>query len=101
MKYTIDDIRERLLDEDYPNNAALLDSVLSQFQSLSREDEAIFNDWFESNRVPQFDINGITPSYLRKYQGMKDAAIVLAYLRLRKDPQAARLLKRPVIKNCK
>lgn len=32
---------------------------------------------------------------------MKDAAIVLAYLRLRKDPQAVRLLKRPVIRSCK
>lgn len=75
--------------------------MLSQFQSLSGEDEAIFNAWFESNRVPEFDISGITPSYLRKYHRMKDAAIVLAYLRLRKDPQVARLLKRPVIRSRK
>ena len=69
-------------------------------KALSGEDESIFNAWFESNHVPQFDINGIT-LYLRKYHGMKNAAIVLAYLRLRKDPQAARLLKRPVIKSSK
>lgn len=101
MKYSKEEIKDRLLEEDYPQNEALLNSIMNQLGALEGEDEKIFIDWFESNHVPNFEIDGITPAYLRKYHGMKDVAIVLSYIRLLKEPKAALLLKKPWIKHNK
>lgn len=99
MKYTEKEIKERLLEEDYPNNPVLLESVTSQILSLTDEGEEKFIEWFETKKLFPFNINGITPDFLRKYHAMKDVAIILCYARLKKDPNLATLLKRPVIKN--
>ncbi|SRR5574344_914321 len=99
MKYSKEEIKDRLLEEDYPQNEELLNSIINQFGTFEGEDEKIFVDWFESNRVPDFEIDGITPAYLRMHHGMKDAAIILSYIRLLKEPKAALLLRKPLIKH--
>lgn len=98
MKYTSEEIKERLLEEDYPNNQVILESVTRQILALKGEGEKAFVNWFETKSVPSFDIEGITPSFLRKYHSMKDVAIILAYARLVEEPKAAFILKKPVIK---
>lgn len=101
MKYNSSDIKERLLEEDYPNNPQLLESVTRQIIALKDEGKAAFENWFETREIPDFDIEGITPSFLRKYHSMKDVAIILAYAHLVNDPKAAFTLKKPVIKHHK
>lgn len=99
MKYNSSEITERLLEEDYPNNPVVLNSVVRQILALKNEGQKAFENWFETRELPQFDIEGITPSFLRKYHSMKDVAIILAYARLVEEPKAAVLLKKPVIKH--
>ena len=99
MKYNSSEIKERLLEEDYPNNLQLLESVTRQIQALEGEGEAAFENWFETRKVPDFEIEGITPAFLRKYHSMNDVAIMLVYARLLDTPKAAFILKKPVIKH--
>lgn len=99
MKYNSSEIKERLLEEDYPNNSQLLESVTRQILALKGEGAAAFENWFETREIPNFDIEGITPSFLRKYHSMKDVAILLVYAHLLNEPKAAFTFKRPVIKH--
>ena len=101
MKYNSEEIKERLLEEDYPNNPVILESVTRQILALRYEGEKAFENWFETRSIPSFDIEGVTPSFLRKYHSMKDVGIILAYARLIEEPKAAFLLKKPVIKQKK
>lgn len=99
MKYNESEIKERLLDADYPNNPQLLDSVTRQILALKDKGETAFENWFETGDIPDFDIEGITPSFLRKYHSMNDVAIILVYARLLDTPKVASVLKKPVIKH--
>ena len=82
MKYNSTEIKERLLEEDYPNNSQLLESVTRQILALKGNGKVAFENWFETREIPNFDIEGITPSFLRKYHLMNDVAILLVYARL-------------------
>ena len=86
------------MEEDYPNNPIILESVTRQVLALNGKGEEAFIHWFETNEIPSFDIEGLTPSFLRKYHSMKDVAIILTYAHLVDEPKAAFLLKKPVIK---
>ena len=99
MEYNSSDIKERLLEEDYPNNPQLLECVTRQILALKGEGKAAFENWFKTREIPDFNIEGITPSFLRKYHSMKDVAIILAYAHLKDEPKAAFILKKPVIKH--
>ena len=100
MKLTIEEIKDLLLELDYPNQPQLLESVSRQLLSLTGESRSAFIKWYESRELPDFEIEGITPAFLRKYHSMTDVAIILAYARLLKEPKAAAfLLNMPIIKH--
>lgn len=100
MKLTIEEIKDLLLELDYPNQPQLLESVSRQLLSLTGESKSAFIKWYESRELPDFEIEGITPAFLRKYHSMTDVAIILAYARLLKEPKAAAfVLKKPIIKH--
>ena len=99
MKYNNSEIKERLLEEDYPNNPQLLESVTRQILLLKGNGKVAFENWFETGEIPHFEIEGITPCFLRKYHSMNDVAILLVYARLLDAPEAAFALKKPVIKH--
>jgi hypothetical protein len=99
MKYNESEIKDCLLEEDYPNNPQLLESVTRQIQALKGKGEEAFENWFETKEVPDFEIEGISPSFLRKYHSMNDVAILLVYARLLDMPKAASVFKKPVIKH--
>lgn len=99
MKYNSSEIKERLLEEDYPNNPQLLESVTRQILLLEGEGKMAFDNWFETREIPNFEIEGITPGFLRKYHSMNDVAILLVYARLLDTPEAAFSLKKPVIRH--
>jgi hypothetical protein len=99
MKYTDIELRDRLLEnEDYPNNEKLLNGVIEKIRNFGDEAQAMFDSWWKEAKIPNFDVNGITPAYLRDFHKMKNVGIIIAYDWLHKEPKrAARLLKRPVI----
>ena len=99
MKYNSSKIKERLLEEDNPNNPLLLESVTRQILLLKGEGKMAFENWYETREIPNFEIEGITPGFLRKYHSMNDVAILLVYARLLDTPEAASLLKKPVIRH--
>ena len=100
MKYTKKQIEERLFDEDYPHKEVIINTVIKQLENLSDKGQILFDSWMESGKIAEFDILGITPTYLRKFQKMKDPAIILAYDGLIKRPEfSAKILKEPLILN--
>lgn len=99
MEYSSEEIKNRLLEEDYPNNEVLLKSVTRQLLSLEGKGKEALINWYEKGEVPKFEIEGINPNYLKNNHNMSKAAIVLVYARLCDDPSAAYLLKKPVIKH--
>ena len=99
MNYTTEEIKEILLDNDYPaSNKKLLESVITQLQNLTPEGKVAFEHWCEMRDLPLFEIEGITADYLKTYHHANDIAIILAYDGLIRNPKSAYLLKKPVIK---
>ena len=98
MNYTSEDLKEILLDSDYPaSNKKLLESVIQQLQNLTPEGKAAFEHWCDTRKLPVFDIEGITVDYMKTYHHANDIAVILAYDGLIRDPKRAYLLKKPVI----
>lgn len=98
MDYSNDNLRELLLDNDYPAAAkGMIESVVKQLQDLTPEGKKAFEHWHDTRIVPEFDINGITPAFLREHHHSTDIGIILAYDGLIRNPERSRLLKRPVI----
>lgn len=100
MKYTSEELKELLLENDYPaSNKKLLESVIQQLQSLTPEGKVAFENWYDTRKLPIFDIEGVSVDYLKTYHHANDIAVILAYDGLIKDPKRAYLLKKPVIKH--
>lgn len=99
MKQITDiELKDRLLETDYPNDEKLLNDVVQKIRNFGNEAQSMFENWYDTAKIPKFDINGITPAYLRKFHKMKDAGIIIAYDWLQKEPTtAAHLLKKPII----
>jgi hypothetical protein len=99
MNYIVEELKEILLDNDYPaSNKELMESVIKQLQNLTPEGKEAFEHWYDTRDLPTFDIEGITADYMKTYHHANDIAIILAYDGLIKNPKSAYLLKRPVIK---
>ena len=99
MDYTSENLRELLLDNDYPaSDKSMLESVVRQLQNLTPEGKVAFEHWCDTRSVPSFDINGINPDYLRRFHHSTDIGIILVYDGLLRDPKKAELLKKPVIR---
>ena len=102
MNYTTEELKEILLENDYPaSNKKLLDSVIMQLQNMTPEGKAAFEHWCETRNLPDFDIEGITVDFLQTYHSSTDIAVILAYDGLIKNPKSAYLLKRPNIRHTK
>ena len=98
MNYTSEQLKEMLLENDYPaSNHDMLECVVRQLQNLTEEGKAAFEHWCETRVLPVFDIEGITAEYLQKYHHATDIAVILAYDGLTRHPKSAYLLKKPVI----
>lgn len=98
MDYSNENLQELLLENDYPAAAkGMIESVVKQLQDLTPEGKTAFEYWCNTRIVPDFDINGITPAFLREHHHSTDIGIILAYDGLVRDPERSRLLKRPVI----
>lgn len=83
---------------NYPvSNKRLVDSVIRQLQNLTPEAEAAFAHWCDTRELPDFNIEGITPEFLKNYHRATDIAVILAYDGLVRNPKSAYLLKTPVI----
>jgi hypothetical protein len=96
--YTNEELIERLLESDYPNDAQLLEGVIQKIRHFGTEAQAMFDEWYATSGISPFDVKGITPAWLRKYHRMKDVGIIIAYDWLQKKPdEAAYLLRKPVI----
>lgn len=99
MNYTIDELKEILLENDYPaSNSKLIESVIKQLQNLTPEGKEAFEYWCDTRTLRAFDIEGINIEFLKKYHQATDIGIILAYDGLVRNPKNAYLLKRPVIK---
>lgn len=102
MDYSFENLKEILLENDYPaSNAQLIESVVAQLQDLTPEAKAAFEHWCDTRELPKFNIEGITVEYLKGYHGCTDIAVILAYNGLIRNPKSAYLLKRPVIRQSK
>lgn len=100
MNYTAEQLKEMLLENDYPaSNHDMLESVIRQLQNLTDEGKAAFEHWCEARVLPVFDIEGITAEYLQKYHHATDVAVILAYDGLVRNPKSAYLLKKPIIRH--
>jgi hypothetical protein len=100
MNYTIEELKEILLENDYPaSNKKLLDSVIKQLQNLTSEGKVAFEKWCDKRTLPSFDIEGVTVDYMKTYHQANDIAVILAYDGLIRNPKSAYLLKKPVIKH--
>lgn len=100
MKYTDEQLREILMDNDYPTTVeSMIDNVISQLKSLDPKAQEMFDNWIKTGMVEDYEINGITPEFMRNKFHAKDVAIILAYDGLLKNPKNATLLKRPRIKH--
>ncbi len=100
MNYTSEELKELLLDNDYPaSNKKLLENVISQLQNLTPEGKAAFEQWCNTRNLPIFDIGGVTADYMKTYHHANDIAVILAYDGLVKNPKSAYLLKKPSIKH--
>ena len=98
MNYTEEELKNILLENDYPvSNKRLVESVIQQLQNLSPEGRSAFEHWCETRELPDFNIEGVTPSFLKNHHRSTDIAVILAYDGLVKNPKSAYLLKTPVI----
>jgi hypothetical protein len=95
-EYTDQEIKEFLLEDDYPNKAAILEGVIQRIRSFGPEAAAMFDEWATTGKQPKFEENGISSEILRKEQHMKAVALMIAFDWLKKEPhEAARLLQKP------
>lgn len=100
MNYTSENLKEILLENDYPaSNKKMLERVVSQLQNLTEEGKIAFEHWYDTRNLPAFNVDGVTAEYLRTYHHATDIAIILAYDGLIRNPKSAYLLKKPVIKH--
>ena len=98
MEITDEDLKKRLLEADFPNDEKVLNPLVERIRNFGDEARLAFEVWYSTAKVPAFDINGITPAFLRKHLNYKDISIVFAYDWLLKDPdEAARLLNKPLM----
>lgn len=98
MNYTSEELKDILLENDYPaSNKKLLESVITQLQNLTPEGKVAFEHWCNTRILPSFDIEGVTADYMKTYHHANDIAVILAYDGLLKNPKRAYLLKKPVI----
>lgn len=99
MNYTIEELKEILLENDYPaSNKKLLESVIKQLQNLTPEGKVAFEHWCDTRKLPVFDIEGVTVDYMKTYHHANDIAVILTYDGLIRNPRSAYLLKKPLIK---
>lgn len=98
-KYSNEELIKCLQYEDYPQNKALQESVISQLNDLSDEAQAMFDKWYEDRKMPKFEVHGISSDFLLEKHKMNAISLVLAFDGLIKDPdKAAWLLRKPVIR---
>ncbi len=95
MEITEEDLKKRLLEADCPNDDEVLNSYVERIRNFTEEARSLFEEWYKTAKVPAFDVNGITPAFLRKFHNYSDISVVFAYDWLLKDPkEASRLLKK-------
>ena len=95
-EYTDQEIRNLLLEDDYPNKAPILEGVIKRIRSFGPEAAEMFDEWASSGKQPKFEVNGVSSDTLRREQGMKAVALIIAFDWLKKEPhEAARLLMKP------
>ena len=100
MDYTSDNLKEILLENDYPaSNKDMIDRVICQLQNMTDEGKLAFEHWCDTRNLPTFNVDGVTVEYLKTYHHATDIAIILAYDGLVRNPKSAYLLKKPVIKH--
>lgn len=100
MNYTSEDLKEILLENDYPaSNKKMLEHVVSQLLNLTEDGEKAFKHWCDTRNLPTFNVDGVTAEYLKTYHHATDIAVILAYDGLVRNPKSAYLLKKPVIKH--
>lgn len=96
--YTDNELKDRLLEIDYPNDEKLLNDVILKIRNFGNEAQKMFDNWYATSKITNFDIDGINPAYLRKYHNMEDVGIIIAYDWLQKKPsEAVYLLKKPLM----
>jgi hypothetical protein len=95
--YGDEELKKRLLETDYPNDEKL-NEVIKRIRNFGHDAQSMFQGWYNTAKIPSFDINGITPAYLRKQHNMKDVGIIIAYDWLSKEPEkVAYLLKKGIM----
>ena len=75
------EIRQSLLKAGYPNRDDLLSSTIDQIRNFQEKPAELFNLWLETNVVADdaFNIDGITPQYLKQKMKLTDVAILIYY----------------------
>jgi len=98
MNITNEDLKKRLLETDYPNDEKILNVIVERIRNFGDAARSMFEEWYNTAKIPAFVIDGINPAFLRNRHNMKDVAIIIAYDWLSKDPrEAARLLKKGIM----
>ena len=87
MNYTIEELKEILLENDYPaSNKKLLDSVIKQLQNLTSEGKVAFEKWCDDSVIElckgaKYEFFGFAPIaayYFAKTTEIKTVRIVLS-----------------------
>ena len=74
-------MREILLKSGYPNQDTILDSTIDQINKFQEKPAELFNLWLKTNVVADdaFNIDGITPQFLRQKMELTDVAVLIYY----------------------
>jgi hypothetical protein len=75
------EMREILLKSGYPNQDTILDSTIDQINKFQEKPAELFNLWLKTNVVADdaFNIDGITPQFLRQKMKLTDVAVIIYY----------------------
>ena len=80
-KITYIEIRQSLLKAGYPDRDDVLNSTIDQIRNFQEKPAELFNLWLETNIVANdaFNVDGITPQYLRQKMDLTDVAVLIYY----------------------
>lgn len=94
-KYTKEEIIEKLMLSGYPDDESLLNYVYNSIDGFCDEAKDVFEEWYETGKIKEFNICGITNNYLKEFYQMTAPAIIITYDMLCKKPQeVASVLKK-------
>lgn len=75
------EIRQLLLKAGYPDKDEILNSTIDQIKKFQEKPTELFRVWVDTNAVADdaFNVDGITPQFLRQKMKLTDIAVLIYY----------------------